>query len=462
MAQRVAVFLVTLVLAVATGLFVRRGEQDANAAGRLWPGPAELQAQDRLVRLRPRPVPRADIVLVAADNKSVAKYGKLPWSRATWATGLARVQAGNPKVSVFDLALDQRTSREADRRLYERLSAQGRKVVLGLGYNAARPETFTPGDVRALRFLERFALTDNVTLRGASAIQPFQWPLFEAPVSDFTQQARGAGVFLRETDQDAVVRHARLLYLTQVKTPPTNPPLSAASGVPASQLNGFTVALPGLALAGAWQALGVDKTSVQAKGDTVTIGGDFRKPFVVPVDGASRMVINYAGPAGTYPAYSFADVAAGTVPASTFKEKVVVFGATATGARETDKRLTPYGDMPRAEITANAIGSILDRAPLVRSRGNDVLATLIVVGLIAGLLLARSRPLPALVTGLGLMALYVVIAWGVLAFGQRLAPIMAVLFVLGTATLVATAIAAAAEAQRRRAAQTAFVQNPVV
>ncbi len=461
MAQRVVVFLITVLMAVCTGLFVRRGEQEASSGGKLWPGPAELGAQDRLVRLRPRPAPRPDIVIVAADDKSVAKFGKLPWNRATWSSGLARVQAGSPKVSIFDIALDKRTTREADRRLYERLSAQGRRIVLGLGYDASRPATFTPGDVRALRFLERHALTNNVTLRGASAVQPFAWPLFEPPVSDFTQQARGVGVFVRETDQDAVIRHARLLYLSQVKTPATTPPLSSASGVPPSPLDGFTVALPGLALAGARQALGVDKTSVSARNDAVTIGGGFGRPFVVPVDGSSRMVINYAGPAGTYPVYSLADVASGTVPATTFKDKVVLFGATAAGAEETDRRLTPYGGMPRVEITANAIGSILGRAPLVRSRGGDVLAALVAVGVVAGLLLAQSRPARVFLTGLGLTLLYFVVAWALLTYARLLAPLLPALFVLAASTLIATAVALVQQARSRRFGESLISGDPV-
>ena len=461
MVQRILVFFVTVLIAVSTGLFVRRDEQEASAAGKTWPGPAELQAQDRLVRLRPRPVPRPDIVIVAADEASVTKFGKLPWSRAIWANGLARVQSGGPKVSIFDIALDRRTTRDADRRLYERLTAQGRKVVLGMGYDANRPRTFTPGDVRALRFLERHALADNITLRGASAVQPFAWPLFEPPVSDFTQQARGVGVFLRETDGDAVIRHARLLYLSRVETPPATPPLSAASGIPPSRLDNFTVALPSLALVGARQALGVDKISVAARNDTVTIVGDFGKPFVVPVDGSSRMVINYAGPAGTYPVHSFAEVAAGTVAASTFTNKVVLFGATAAGAEETDKRLTPYGEMPRVEITANAVGSILGRAPLVRARGNDVLATLIAVGVIAGLLLAQSRPVRVFLTGLGLMLLYAAVALGLLLYARLLAPVLPALLVLAAATLIATAIALVQQARSRRLGERMIAGGPV-
>jgi len=82
-----------------------------------------------------------------------------------------------------------------------------------MGYNAEQTK-WTADDVRSLRFLEKFALADKVILSGASATQRFEWSLFEPPVSDFTGSARGAGVFLRETDPDAV--RAELLELAQI------------------------------------------------------------------------------------------------------------------------------------------------------------------------------------------------------------------------------------------------------
>jgi serine/threonine-protein kinase len=440
-AQRVLVFFLTVLIALVTGLWARRTEMEASARGQLWPGRRELQAQDVLLRSRKAPAARSDVVIVAADDASVKKYGKLPWSRATWASGVARAQGGGARMVVFDFDLHERTTRAADRALFERM-ANGRRAVLGMGYNANRPQKWTPGDVRALRFLEKHALVDNITLRGAAATLPFAWPLFEPPVSDFTQAARGVGVFLRETDQDGLVRHARLLYLSQVKTPPTTIPLPPPPTIPASRLNGLTVALPSLALTAARQSLNVDKTSVQSRNDTVVISGDFDEPFVIPVDSASRMIINYAGPSGAHATYSFADVASGKVPASTFRGKNVLFGATAAGAEGTDLRVTPAGPLPRVEITANALGSILGRRYLVRSRGNDVVGILIALGVVAGLLLTHRRVWPVLLTGLLLTLAYLAAAWGLLAFRETLLPLLPALLVLGVATLLAAALAA--------------------
>ena len=45
----------------------------------------------------------------------------------------------------------------------------------------------------------------------------------------------------------------------------------------------------------------------------------------------SRLMVNYHGPARTYPYVSFADVALNKFPKGTFKDKIVLIGASATG-----------------------------------------------------------------------------------------------------------------------------------
>lgn len=449
MARRAVVFVLAVLLSVVVGFFVRRSELEAAQAGRLWPGRNELRAQDTLLRLRPVPSPRPDVVIVAADDASVKKYGKLPWSRTIWAQGLRQVQAGGAKVAVFDTALERRTTKAADEALWRRM-ANGRRTVLGMGYDTAQTPKWTPDDVRALRFLEKFALADRITLRGSAAVTPFQWAFFEPPVSDFTQSARGVGVFLRETDQDGIVRHARMLYLSKVQTPKATAPLPPRS-VPPPKLENATVALPNLALTAARQTFQLDKTNLRAEGDTVRFDGELGQAVVIPVDSASRMVINYAGPGGSFQRISFADVATGRVPTASFRGKVVLFGVTASGEKETDNRLTPQGEMPRVEITANAIASILSRSYIARARGNDVLATLVVVGVVAGLLLAAARPLSAFLLGVGLSLLYLIVAWCLLTFMERLLPVLPALLALAAITVIAVACALIFGANQRRA-----------
>ncbi len=78
----------------------------------------------------------------------------------------------------------------------------------------------------------------------------------------------------------------------------------------------------------------------------------------IPTDDAGRMLVNYLGPGKTFAHYSIADIIAGRLPPDTFKNKIVIVGATATGIY--DLRVTPFSAVyPGVEIHANALNTIL-------------------------------------------------------------------------------------------------------
>jgi adenylate cyclase len=81
---------------------------------------------------------------------------------------------------------------------------------------------------------------------------------------------------------------------------------------------------------------------------------------IVP-NNVGMKTINYRGPAGTFPHYSMADVVEGKIAPGTFKDKLVLVGATATGIG--DLKTTPYGgtNYPGVEIHANIIDNILNQ-----------------------------------------------------------------------------------------------------
>ena len=118
--------------------------------------------------------------------------------------------------------------------------------------------------------------------------------------------------------------------------------------------------------------------------------------------------IDFAGPPGTVPTYSFSDVLLGHVPPKTFAGKVVIVGYTDPILRDTFT--TPISDNPMSgpEVHVNAVDTILDGFPLTSAPGSlNVLlliaaATVVPLGSIfrrTGLLLAGA--------GLGLALLLV-------------------------------------------------------
>jgi adenylate cyclase len=89
---------------------------------------------------------------------------------------------------------------------------------------------------------------------------------------------------------------------------------------------------------------------------------DFGDKLRVRPDSTGHMQINYHGPRGSYPYHSIADVVNRKFTAGTFKDKIVLVGASATGIG--DQRTPPYGGInyPGVEVHANVIDNLLNNS----------------------------------------------------------------------------------------------------
>ena len=114
---------------------------------------------------------------------------------------------------------------------------------------------------------------------------------------------------------------------------------------------------------------------------------------VLPND-VGQALINYHGPAYTYPHYSMADVVQGKLAPEKFRDKIVLIGATATGIG--DVKSTPYNDTayPGVEIHANVIDNLLHGNFLRRGAKQQLLDVIIILclGLPLGIFLALAQP----------------------------------------------------------------------
>ena len=124
--------------------------------------------------------------------------------------------------------------------------------------------------------------------------------------------------------------------------------------------------------------------------------------------------INYAGPYNTFPHYSMIDVIDNKVPASVFKNGLVLVGPTALGIG--DIRNTPFQEdvaFMGVEIQANIMDNLLHsgepgRSYLRRGPNEEAvdLAIIVAFGLGLGYLFARVRPLLAMFSVLLALALF--------------------------------------------------------
>jgi adenylate cyclase len=114
--------------------------------------------------------------------------------------------------------------------------------------------------------------------------------------------------------------------------------------------------------------------------------------ITIPTDDRGRLLINYMGPAKTFPHYSIHDILHGKIPAEKLRGKIVLIGVTATAVY--DLRVTPFSPVyPGVEIHANVIDNILHQNFLIFSsliRFIDILA-IIACGMAMGLIIPRLR-----------------------------------------------------------------------
>ena len=262
-------------------------------------------AFDILLRLSPPPrSPAADsVVLLAIDDETISRYGRLPLNRAVIAEALNRIAPAEPQALAVDVLLSEKTRETDDARLADAFS-RFRRVVL------------------------------------AVALEPTEDgkdPQWLTPLPAFQHHAFALGHVHFEPDRDGL---ARSLLLTKA---------NADNRYWALSFETFRA------------ALGTQDPPIEYPKE-LRVGGR----FVPAAASTSRLFwIHYRGPEGTFRRASLASILDGRTPASTFAGKVVILGVTAQGAG--DRVYSPFSaglGMSGIEIHANILATLMDGAYL--------------------------------------------------------------------------------------------------
>ncbi len=129
--------------------------------------------------------------------------------------------------------------------------------------------------------------------------------------------------------------------------------------------------------------------------------------------------IDFRGPPGTIPTYSFSDVLRGRVSPADFAGKIVVVGATAPTLQDVHPTSTTGSEpMSGAEVQANAIWTALHGNPLRPVPGWLAIIAILLCATAAPLASLRLRVTGAALVGAGTVAGYLALTQ--LAFGQGL------------------------------------------
>ncbi|HML10341.1 MAG TPA: adenylate/guanylate cyclase domain-containing protein, partial [Stellaceae bacterium] len=299
-----------------------------------------------------------EVAIILVDDRSIAALGRWPLSRHLFAEGARALNQAGARLIVFDLlfaereqvlppdlrdsartaaaglsgpqdaplraALDHLANDDPDADLAEAIQDSG-KVLLPFAFDfGGEPETEEPAYLsdQAYQKFDQSPVVPVFPLQPRSAIMPVSW-LGEAAI--------GLGHVNTSHDLDGAPRYDYL----------------------ALPFNGDF--LPSLAVRAAASYLGVKWSDVGlALGAGIQIGRRF-----VPTDPAMRLVVNYRGPRGTIPTYSFVDLVQGRLPAAKFAGRIVLVGASFIGITDTNSAPFNNTPMPGTERLANIIDSLI-------------------------------------------------------------------------------------------------------
>ncbi len=289
-------------------------------------------------RLKPSRFPN-EIVVVAIDDKSVQKLGRLKyWSRAKYAQLLERMKQAKAVGLDIVFAEPDEFDPEGDRKLAEAMRKHGKVVLPFFEWRAGEERPFSNEVQKQVGAL----LSKMPKHSNALANLPLTNPIMlQPPISEFLSSASSLGFADVNADPDGVYRTPVILKATN----------------DGHLLPHFSVAIAcvaqGISLL---KALEGAPDFINLKGRTVRLhnGSLPLQPIARRSGSVAQFVANQIGQ--PVPTISFVDAL--SMPPEKFEGKIVLIGETATGT--TDIRPTPLDNSLRgveflAEILANLL-----------------------------------------------------------------------------------------------------------
>jgi adenylate cyclase len=392
----------------------------------------EYNTLDTRFRYRPTRYTQPDsrIVVVAIDQRSQEVFGKWPFSRKYFGEMLDALHEDGAKVVSFDVTFDKPDQTSApilallnklqhdqnagppiDPRLESQVRELAREfdadarfaaglrrfgpVVLGNFY--LQPQEVQGIDSAVLdkyaEMVQWYSLNRNAIVPTTgkadfhSLLQNYQFEgtLYSATIANIAELApadnderTSIGFFNISSDADGVLRRALLVLPFGRSNNPDDFDLYGSLEVQTVRLY-----------------LGLKSEQLTVNYGLAGVATlQFADKLTVKPDYLGRIVINYRGPGGTYPYYSLADVVHRKFVPGTFKDKIVLVGASATGIG--DLRTPPYGGInyPGLEVHANVIDNMLNNGFLIRGMHQELLDLLLIFlfGIPLGTVLALVSP----------------------------------------------------------------------
>ncbi len=360
----------------------------------------EYSARDFMMRLRGVKEPATDIVIVAIDDFSFNWTGyQWPWPRSYLAEIVDQVNAGGGKVIGVDIILFE-------------------------------PDPIPANDEAFAKSLGEAPASVSVVQITHNTQEGYAIATMSQPLSPYRQSFDGLGVTAFTRDEDAIVRSVQAYDSYNNET-----------------YYHWAFEIARLYL-GIERPIDPTNSSIQFNGQTV------------PLRPGGEMVVNFAGPAKTYPTYSASEVHDGIVleqDPDTFRNKIVLIGATSVTLQ--DIYPTPFSTQnptPGVEIVANAIDTIVTGAYIREAPPWMAFLIILAAALIATLISNSRHPTRTVVFMIAIMLAYA-IAVVIVFFRERfILPIIAPQIMLFLGVVLPTLEQAVSQELEKRRVHTLF------
>jgi adenylate cyclase len=356
------------------------------------------------------------IVIVGLDEQTLQKIGSFPIPRKNYATLIDKLNAGGARVIAFDVTFpvpESNSAQEALQKLQSELGASASpallekvraleiasdqdatlaaamknsgNVVLGHVFLDSQPDPELAEKYFNIAWAHVFPQELPVGFKKGQSVDLGQvWTDnhgtvkqgVEANITKLADAADSFGFINIVPDSDGTLRHALLMIRYQ--------DLDFFPSLDVEVVRAYEK-IPDQQVAAYIGPYGLER--IQLGRHTLTHAQD------------GRALLNYSGPYRTYAQYPMWEVISGAVPPETFRDKIVLVGATALAIG--DMRNTPFeGVYMGVEVHANIIDNLLHsdepgRSFLKRGLHEQAVDTgfILVFGLVFGFLFSRVTPL---------------------------------------------------------------------
>jgi len=268
----------------------------------------ENEFYDTLFHIRGEKNPGNEIVIIAMDEKSISKLGPLPWNRSVHAELLTKLKAA--KVVGFDILFDTYSDSIHDQ-----------------------------------KFVEAVTINDNVILASMFSFEKHvdgNWyQTLIKPIPELSDVVKGTGFINMPSDKN-VIRNAVLFDKTT-----------------------FGDFYPSFNVALFMASQGNVLSDVTIQDNKMVLNGKTTR-----VTNTNQAIIDFWGPGGTFPTFSYIDVLNGNLAAETFHNKIVLIGIVTPTVKSdyydnpfTGENLVLKGKLPvpGVEIHASAIKTYMEQ-----------------------------------------------------------------------------------------------------